>query len=57
MPVVGDWDGNGTMTIGLYRPAGSIFFLRNINATGSPDLFIPYGAAGDRPLAGDWDGL
>jgi len=54
--MVGDWDGNGTVTIGLYRPTGSIFYLRNSNTTGSPDLTIPYGAAGDIPITGDWDG-
>jgi hypothetical protein len=44
------------MTIGLYRPSGSIFFLRNSNTAGFPDLSIPYGAPGDRPIVGDWDG-
>ena len=36
LPVVGDWDGDGTVTIGLYRPSISTFFLRNTNATGPP---------------------
>jgi hypothetical protein len=57
IPIVGDWDGNGTVTIGVYRPVGSIFYLRNNNTPGFPDLSISYGASGDRPLAGDWDGL
>ena len=43
-------------TIGVYRPSGSIFYLRNTNAPGSPDLIVPFGASGDVPLAGDWDG-
>jgi hypothetical protein len=46
----------GTQTIGLYRPTGSLFFLRNANSTGFPDLTIPYGALGDLPVVGDWDG-
>jgi hypothetical protein len=47
---------NRNRTIGLYRPSGSIFYLRNSNTTGFPDLSVPYGAAGDIPLVGDWDG-
>ena len=47
---------NGSDTIGVFRPAGNIFFLRNTNTTGFPDLSVPFGAPGDLPIAGDWDG-
>jgi hypothetical protein len=53
-PVVGDWDGNGTATIGVYR--GGSFYLRNSNTLGFADLVIPFGQVGDQPIAGDWDG-
>jgi uncharacterized protein YjiK len=53
-PVVGDWDGNGTATIGVYRNAQ--FMLRNSNTKGFADIVIPYGQAGDQPVAGDWNG-
>jgi hypothetical protein len=53
-PVRGDWDGNGTDTIGIYRNAQ--FFLRNSNSSGIADLAFPYGEPGDIPLVGDWDG-
>ena len=53
-PVVGDWDGNGTATIGIYR-AGS-FYLRNSNTVGFADLVFAFGLPGDQPVAGDWDG-
>ena len=43
-------------TIGVFRPAGNIFFLRNTNTTGFPDISVPFGAPGDLPIAGDWDG-
>jgi glucose/arabinose dehydrogenase len=43
-------------TIGLYRPAASVFYLRNSNTAGFPDVSAPFGAAGDIPIAGDWDG-
>jgi hypothetical protein len=53
-PVVGDWDGNGTVTIGIYR--GGSFYLRNTNTIGFADVVFPFGAPGDQPVAGDWDG-
>jgi len=62
LPVVGDWDGNTTTTIGLFRsgaPAGSnTFFLWISNALVPPyipDLTIAgFGAVGDFPVAGHW---
>jgi hypothetical protein len=53
-PIVGDWDGNGTATIGIYRNGS--FYLRNTNTIGFADLVFPFGAWGDQPIAGDWDG-
>jgi hypothetical protein len=53
-PVVGDWDGNGTATIGIYRNGS--FYLRNENTIGFADIVFPFGAPGDQPVAGDWDG-
>ena len=46
----------GNYTIGLFRPSTNFFFLRNTNTPGFPDLSVPFGAPGDLPLAGDWDG-
>jgi hypothetical protein len=56
LPLAGDWDGNGTTTIGLYRPSGNFFFLRNSNSAGFPDITVQYGAPGDSRLCGNWDG-
>ena len=53
-PVVGDWDGNGTVTIGIYR--NGTFFLRNSNTLGFAEIVFPFGQVGDQPIAGDWDG-
>jgi hypothetical protein len=53
-PVVGDWDGNGTATIGIYRNGS--FYLRNSNTLGFADLVISFGTPGDQPIAGDWNG-
>jgi peptidyl-Lys metalloendopeptidase len=53
-PVVGDWDGNGTVTIGIYR--NRTFYLRNENTLGFATIVFDFGQAGDQPIAGDWDG-
>ena len=53
-PVVGDWDGNGTVTIGIYR--NGTFFLRNSNTLGFAEVVFPFGNPGDQPIAGDWNG-
>ena len=53
-PVVGDWDGNGSDTIGVYR--NGVFYLSNSNTTPHVDLTFAFGKAGDQPIAGDWNG-
>ena len=53
-PVVGDWNGDGNATIGIYRNGS--FYLRNSNTIGFADVVFPFGAPGDQPIAGDWDG-
>ena len=53
-PVVGDWNGNGIATIGIYRNGS--FYLRNSNTIGFADIVFPFGQPGDQPIAGDWDG-
>ena len=53
-PVAGDWDGNGTTTIGVYRNGS--FYLRNSNTIGFADIVFAFGSPGDQPVAGDWDG-
>ena len=54
IPVVGDWDGDGDQTIGVFRDG--VWLLRNQNNEGGVDLTIPWGAPGDLPVVGDWDG-
>ena len=57
-PIVGDWDGNGTDTVGLYDPTDSIFYLRNSNTTGIAErgLLRPSPRRGITPVVGDWTG-
>ena len=53
-PVVGDWDLNGTDTIGVYD--NGTWYLRNSNTAGSADVApFAYGIAAYRPVVGDWN--
>ncbi len=52
-PLVGDWDGNGTDTIGVKR--GNEYILDN-NNDGLADVTFSYGGGSEMPLVGDWDG-
>ncbi|MCW5851662.1 MAG: hypothetical protein KIT87_16435 [Anaerolineae bacterium] len=54
IPLMCDWDGNGSQTPGVFR--NGAWFLRNSNSTGFSDLALSYGLAGDVPVCGDWDG-
>ena len=59
LPVIGNWDGDGDDTIGLYRPGSTtgVFYLDIDNDGGIADIVTPeYGDLGDIPIAGDWDG-
>jgi hypothetical protein len=70
IPVVGDWDGSGTTTVGIYQsnpefgnPAGT-WKLRNSTSAGAPDFntgpgptgFAFGGLPGDLPVTGSWNG-
>jgi hypothetical protein len=58
LPVVGDWNGDGIDTIGLYNPTSAKFFLRNENSAGNATTTFYYGPTGNDWLAvaGDWSG-
>jgi hypothetical protein len=56
VPFVGDFDGDGIDTVGLYRQSSGFVYFRNSLTTGVADLDFFYGNPGDVILAGDWDG-
>jgi len=56
VPFIGDFDGDGIDTIGLYRESTGFVYFTNRLATGTADLSFFYGNPGDQILAGDWDG-
>ena len=54
VPLTGDWNGNGTTEVGLYRPSTEQFFYRD--AGGAVVQTFSWGNSGDVPLTGDWNG-
>jgi uncharacterized delta-60 repeat protein len=56
VPFVGDWDGDGTATPGLFRTSDAFAYLRNSNTQGIADVRFFFGNPSDIPLSGDWDG-
>lgn len=53
-PFVGDFNGDGTDTIGLHRESTGIVYFRQTNTTGVADAEFYFGNPGDRFVAGDW---
>jgi hypothetical protein len=58
-PFTGDFNGNGTTTVGLHRESTGFVYFRNTNTQGIADAQFYFGDPGDRLVAGDWnnDGL
>ena len=56
IPFMGDWDGDGIATPGLYRQSDGYVYLRNSNTQGIADYEFFFGNPGDVPLIGDWNG-
>jgi hypothetical protein len=61
LPVTGDMNGDGLSEIGVWRPSTGEWFF-DLDHSGSwsgcgPDLCLTqFGASGDLPVTGDWDG-
>ena len=51
-PVPGDWDGNGTVNVGVRNPKTRTFQMKTPKGITS----LLFGLATDKPIAGDWDG-
>lgn len=62
VPLMGDWDGDGFHSPGMYRPSTGFVYLSNILppnggvGVADPSLTFFYGIAGDKIFVGDWDG-
>jgi hypothetical protein len=64
-PLVGDWDGNDTDTVGFFDPLNCFWYLRDslttgaadyMFACGAPSLTVGHGADNWQALIGNWDG-
>ena len=59
-PVLGDWSGDGSVKLGVYRNSGQ--WILDLNGNGlledcQTDLCVTFGgSAGDIPVVGDWTG-
>ena len=56
VPFMGDWDGDGVATPGLFRQSDAFAYLRDSNTQGIADIRFFFGNPSDIPLSGDWDG-
>jgi subtilisin family serine protease len=56
VPFMGDWDGDGVETPGMYRQSDGYVYLRNSNTQGIADVRFFFGNPGDVPIAGDFNG-
>ncbi len=59
--IVGDWDGDGVDTLGVFVPSTGLFYLKDANdAVLDPanDITVAFGAnlSGYQAIVGDWDG-
>ena len=55
-PIMGDWNGDGVATPGMYRQSDGYVYLRNSNTQGVADIRFFFGDPGDVPIVGDFDG-
>jgi hypothetical protein len=54
LPVTGDWNGDRTTEVGVYRPSTHMFYLRNAGYPTTPSTAINWGASTDLPVTGNW---
>jgi glucose/arabinose dehydrogenase len=53
-PFTGDFDSDGTDTIGLYRQSTGLVYFRNSHTQGNAEFEFFFGDPGDRFVGGDW---
>ncbi len=58
VPIIGDWTGDGTDQVGVWRPGERCFYL-DMDGDGVFEDAVklgPFGLSTDVPVIGDWDG-
>ena len=64
IPLMGDFSNSGVRTVAVVRNArhgvagadSLMWYIRQVEGAGDPDLVIEYGRPGDIPVVGDWNG-
>jgi len=54
LPFTGDFNNDGTDTIGLYRQTSGLMYFRNSHTQGNAEFEFFFGNPNDRFVAGDW---
>jgi hypothetical protein len=54
LPLAGDWNGNGTDDVAIFRPSDHTMHLTTDH--GLTALTFSFAARADFPLGGNWDG-
>jgi serine-aspartate repeat-containing protein C/D/E len=55
-PVTGDWNGDGTRQIGVFRDGEWLLDLNGDGRFSEVDTVVEFGSAGDLPVVGDFNG-
>jgi N-acetylmuramoyl-L-alanine amidase len=55
-PVVGDWNGDGITSVGVYRGSGKWLLTNELTAHPAIDASFTFGETGDLPVVGLWPG-
>jgi hypothetical protein len=55
-PFVGDWNGDGVDTVGLWRESAGLILLHDDHGEGVAHTAFHFGNPGDKPVVGDWNG-
>jgi uncharacterized delta-60 repeat protein len=57
IPLMGDWDGDGVRTPGVFRPSTATFYLASAKSDGGGSVMgFQFGNPTDVPVVGDWNG-
>jgi hypothetical protein len=56
VPIAGDWNGDGVVDVGVFRPSNHTFYLPAIGSYPGATIAFGWPNGEDVPVAGDWNG-